>query len=80
MGRKGNRGRQRVIMALESILMDRIALPQARSTRPIGHEHPRLLRTSHKDGQRVLYRIAENGLMKNCLILKKSPLLGATER
>ncbi len=43
-------------------------------------QHLRLMRdkgvlTSRKDGQAVLYRIAENKLMQNCTILKQSPLL-----
>lgn len=47
-------------------------------------QHLRLMKDkgiliSRKDGQTVLYRIAENDLMKNCLILKKSPLLEKAE-
>ena len=42
-------------------------------------QHLRLMKdkgvlTSRKDGQAVLYRIAENKLMQNCTILKQSPL------
>ncbi len=42
-------------------------------------QHLRLMKdkgflTSRKDGQAVLYRIAENDLMKNCTILKQNPL------
>lgn len=42
-------------------------------------QHLRLMKdkgilASRKDGQTVLYRIAENDLMKNCLILEQSPL------
>ena len=41
-------------------------------------QHLRLMKdkgmlVSRKDGQSVLYRIAENDLMKNCLILEQSP-------
>ena len=43
-------------------------------------QHLRLMKdkgvlTSRKDGQAVLYRIAENELMQNCTILEQSPLL-----
>lgn len=46
-------------------------------------QHLRLMKdkgilTSQKDGQTVLYRIAENDLMQNCLILEQSPLLKKT--
>ena len=42
-------------------------------------QHLRLMKdkgvlTSRKDGQAVLYRIAENELMQNCMIMKQSPL------
>ena len=42
-------------------------------------QHLRLMKdkgilTSRKDGQTVLYRIAKNALMENCLILEQSPL------
>ena len=42
-------------------------------------QHLRLMKdkgvlTSRKDGQAVLYRIAENELMQSCTILKQSPL------
>ena len=43
-------------------------------------QHLRLMKdkgilTSHKDGQAVLYRVAQNDLMQNCMILEQSPLL-----
>ena len=43
-------------------------------------QHLRLMKdkgilTSHKDGQAVLYRVAQNDLMQNCIILEQSPLL-----
>lgn len=43
-------------------------------------QHLRLMKdkgilTSRKDGQAVLYRVAENKLMQNCMILEQSPLL-----
>ena len=42
-------------------------------------QHLRLMKdkgilTSRKDGQAVLYRIAENDLMQSCLIFEQSPL------
>ncbi len=42
-------------------------------------QHLRLMKdkgilTSHKDGQAVLYRVAQNDLMQNCIILEQSPL------
>ena len=45
-------------------------------------QHLRLMKdkailTSRKDGQTVLYRIAKNELMNNCLILEQSPLSDA---
>ena len=43
-------------------------------------QHLRLMKdkgvlTSRKDGQAVLYRVAQNDLMQNCMILEQSPLL-----
>jgi len=43
-------------------------------------QHLRLMKdkgilTSRKDGQAVLYRVAQNELIKNCMILEQSPLL-----
>ena len=43
-------------------------------------QHLRLMKDkgiliSHKDGQAVLYRVAKNELMQNCIILEQSPLL-----
>ncbi len=41
-------------------------------------QHLRLMKdkgflTSHKDGQTVLYRVAQSELIQNCMILKQSP-------
>ena len=43
-------------------------------------QHLRLMKdkgilTSRKDGQAVLYRVAQNELMQSCMILEQSPLL-----
>ena len=43
-------------------------------------QHLRLMKdkkilTSHRDGQTILYSVAKNGLMQNCMILEQSPLL-----
>jgi len=43
-------------------------------------QHLRLMKdkgilTSHKEGQAVLYRVAQNELMQSCMILEQSPLL-----
>ena len=47
-------------------------------------QHLRLMKdkgvlTSRKDGQTVLYRISENALIQNCLILERSPLSEKTK-
>ena len=82
----GSTRRVMIIWALDDQEMTVTEIAQAvGASMQSASQHLRLMKdkgmlTSHKDGQRVLYRIAENGLMKNCLILKKSPLLGATER
>ena len=43
-------------------------------------QHLRLMKdkeilTSRRDGQAILYRVAQNDLMRNCMVLEQSPLL-----